>query len=191
MLRTVPEAERRRLTEAMHTIANVLGERAAPSAESVTLRAHRPGDMGWVVHRHGALYWQEYGWDERFEALVAGVVAKFIEHFDPERERCWIADRDGEIVGSVFLVAESKTVAKLRLLYVEPTARGIGLGKRLVNECVQFARETGYRKLVLWTQSELVAARGIYRGAGFQLVREEKHRSFGPELMAEVWELEL
>jgi DNA-binding MarR family transcriptional regulator/N-acetylglutamate synthase-like GNAT family acetyltransferase len=191
MLRTLPSAERHRLTEAMHTIAEVLGASSSQSAADVSLRPHRPGDMGWVVHRHGVLYWQEYGWDERFEALVAGVVAKFIEHFDPALERCWIAEREGEIVGSVFLVAQSKTVAKLRLLYVEPSARGLGIGKRLVSECVQAARDLGYRKIVLWTQSELVAARGIYREAGFQLVREETHRSFGPELVAEVWELTL
>ena len=191
MLRALPTTERERLTEAMKSISEVLGEGTGASSAAVSLRPHRPGDMGWVVHRHGVLYWQEYGWDERFEALVAGVVAKFIEHFDPARERCWIAERDGEIVGSVFLVAQSKTIAKLRLLYVEPSARGLGIGKRLVSECVQFAREIGYRKMILWTQSELVAARGIYREAGFRLVREEKHQSFGPELVAEVWELRL
>ena len=191
MLRAVPGSARQRLTEAMGTIAEVLGAPTDTSAATVSLRPHRPGDMGWVVHRHGVLYAQEYGWDERFEALVAGVVAKFIEHFDPERERCWIAEREGEIVGSVFLVAKSKKTAKLRLLYVEPSARGLGIGKRLVSECVQFARDCGYRKLMLWTQSSLVAARGIYQQVGFTLVREEVHRSFGPELVAEVWELEL
>ncbi len=147
--------------------------------------------MGWIVHRHGALYQAEYGYDERFEALVARVVADFIEHLDPARERCWIAERNGETVGSVFVVGKSKHVAKLRLLLVEPSARGLGIGKRLVDEVVQFARGAGYRKVVLWTQSELTAARRIYHAAGFRCVREESHRSFGTPAVAEVWELEL
>jgi GNAT superfamily N-acetyltransferase len=147
--------------------------------------------MGWIVHRHGVLYNQEYGYDERFEALVARVVADFVEHLDPTRERCWIADRDGEPLGSVFVVAKSKYVAKLRLLLVEPSARGLGIGKRLVDEVVRFSRAAGYRKVVLWTQSELTAARRIYAAAGFRCIREESHRSFGTPAVAEVWELEL
>ena len=148
--------------------------------------------MGWVVQRHGELYWQEYRYDERFEALVAEIVAEFIQHLEPAREHCWIAERDGERVGSIFLVKKSATIAKLRLLLVEPSARGLGIGKRLVDECVQFAREASYKKILLWTQSELSAARHIYEAAGFKLVAEEHQDSWSRKnLVAETWELKL
>jgi len=187
MLRELPGGERERLVGAMRTVENLL-EKKAPS---VTLRAHRPGDIGWVVQRHGALYAAEYGWDERFEALVAGIAANFINRFDPQRERCWIAEADGEPLGCVFLVQQTNATAKLRLLLVEPRARGLGLGRRLVRECIAFAREKGYRKLVLWTQANLAAARGIYKAEGFVLRSAEKHNSFGARLTGEYWELRL
>ena len=148
--------------------------------------------MGWVVQRHGELYWREYHYDERFEALVAGIVAEFIQKLSPQRERCWIAEKDGQNVGSVFLVKKSVSIAKLRLLLVEPLARGLGIGKRLVEECVRFAREAGYKRIQLWTQSELSAARGIYQGAGFRRIAEERHNSWSRKnLVSETWELKL
>jgi DNA-binding MarR family transcriptional regulator/GNAT superfamily N-acetyltransferase len=196
MLRALSAGEQRRLVEAMRTIETSLGARPEHSGRSersasYVIRPHQPGDMGWVVHRHGVLYAQEYGWDERFEALVAGIVAEFIQNFDPKRERCWIAERDGEIVGSVFLVKKSDAVAKLRLLLVEPSARGLGIGRRLVGECVRFARQAGYRTVTLWTNDVLHAARRIYQEAGFRLVSEERHHSFGYDLVGQTWELEL
>jgi len=181
-----------RVVGAMQTIERLLGNRAevAPPA-GYLLRSPQPGDLGWVVHRHGAVYAQEYGYDERFEALVAEIVAQFVQRYNAKRERCWIAEQGGEVVGSVFLVERSKTVAQLRLLLVEPQARGSGLGTRLVSECVRFARQTGYRKITLWTQSELGAARRLYQAAGFRLVGKEKNHSFGKNLVSETWELDL
>jgi DNA-binding MarR family transcriptional regulator/GNAT superfamily N-acetyltransferase len=179
-----------RLIEAMETIQELLGAR--PDRRSpFLLRPHQPGDMGWVVNRHGVLYAQEYGWDEQFEAIVAGIVAKFIQDYDAKRERCWIAEKEGEPVGSVFLVSRSKRVAQLRLLLVEPRARGLGIGERLVFECLRFARQVGYRKMMLWTNAGLDAARHIYEKAGFRLVKEEKHHSFGHDLTGQTWELTL
>jgi DNA-binding MarR family transcriptional regulator/N-acetylglutamate synthase-like GNAT family acetyltransferase len=192
LLEPLSPAGEQRLLDAMHVIRETLGDDDTPAnTEPFILRQHRPGDIGWIVHRHGALYWKEYGYDERFEALVAKVVAGFVENWKPERERCWIAERGGEIVGSVFVVQKTKTIAQLRLLLVEPSARGMGIGRRLVDEVVRFARETGYRKVQLWTQSELKAARKIYTAAGFRIVGTEGHESFGKKLDAEVWELDL
>ncbi len=156
-----------------------------------TLRFPQPGDIGWVIHRQAVLYSKEYGWDEQFEALVAEIAARFVKNHDPRRERCWMAEKDGEIIGSIFLVKKSKTVAKLRMLYVEPQVRGLGIGQRLVDECIQFARTAGYKKIVLWTNSILTAARHIYVKTGFHLVKEESHHSFGHDLVGETWELKL
>lgn len=190
LLKPIAAADRARLVAAMATIEQAFGGAPAGS-QSYLLRAHRPGDIGWVIGRHGALYAEEYGWDESFEALVAEIAARFLRRYDAKREHCWIAERDGVNVGSVFLVKQSNAVAKLRLLLVEPEARGLGIGGRLVAECVGFARRAGYRQVTLWTQSILVAARRIYEGAGFRLVREEPHRSFGHDLVGEHWELTL
>jgi len=190
MLRNLPPDAQSRLVAAMHTIEALLG--APPDQRApYFLRPHRAGDMGWVVQRHGVLYAQEYGWDEQFEALVAEIVAKFMRQHDPKRERCWIAEQDGENIGSVFLVKKSEGVAQLRLLLVEPQARGVGIGTRLVNECGRFARQAGYRKITLWTNSVLHAARKIYEKAGYRLVLEGPHHSFGADLIGQTWELEL
>jgi N-acetylglutamate synthase-like GNAT family acetyltransferase len=165
--------------------------RARSAAAPIVLRAHRPGDMGWVIGRHGALYAAEYGWDITFEAFVAEIAARFLRDFDPERERSWIAERDGEIVGCCFLVRRSKHIAKLRMLLVDPAARGQQLGARLVAACIAEARALGYRRLVLWTNDILVAARRIYEKEGFRLVRRERHVSFGKRLVGEYWEFDL
>jgi DNA-binding MarR family transcriptional regulator/GNAT superfamily N-acetyltransferase len=190
MLDRLGDGRQQQVVEAMDTIARLLGDRR-PDAAPYLLRSHQPGDMGWVVHRHGAIYAREWGYNAEFEALVARICADFLDHFDASGERCWIAERHGAIVGSVFVVRKSKAVAKLRLLLVEPAARGLGIGRRLVEECVRFARDAGYRTLTLWTQSELDAARRLYTEAGFRRVRQEAHRSFGKDLVAETWELRL
>jgi len=190
MLAELAPGERERLVQAMATVEHLVG--AGPSPDpSYSLRPHRIGDIGWIAHRQGLLYAQEYGWDETFEALVAEIAAAFVKNFDPRWERCWIAERDGEILGSVFLVRSSDEVAKLRLLYVEPSARGLGLGRRLVDECIGFARAKGYRTLTLWTNDVLVAACRIYKAAGFELVKEEAHHSFGKDLVGQTWDLAL
>lgn len=174
----------------METIETLLGGRADTKAPYL-IRHHQPGDMGHVIRLHGELYAKEYGWDETFEALVAHIAARFIERFDAKHERCWIAEVDGEVVGSVFLVKRSPTVGQLRLMIVDPKARGLGIGARLVGECLRFARQAGYRKVTLWTNSILLAARHIYAKAGFRLVHKERHRSFGHDLVGETWELAL
>ncbi|HVJ44015.1 MAG TPA: bifunctional helix-turn-helix transcriptional regulator/GNAT family N-acetyltransferase [Dongiaceae bacterium] len=183
--------DQRRLIAAMQTMTSLLSDRAADQSAPYILRPHRPGDMGWVVHRQALLYAQEYGWDGTFEALVAEIAAKFVQNFDARRERCWIAERDGDIIGSIFLVKESDEVAKLRLLYVEKKARGLGLGRHLVRECIAFARSVGYRKITLWTNDILTAARHLYEEAGFRLVSKEYHHSFGKDLVGQYWELDL
>jgi len=197
LLATLAEAQQQQLLASMATLEQLLGEPAAArSPRPVLLRAHRPGDIGWVIARHGVLYADEYGWDSSFEALVARIAADFIERFDAKREACWIAERDGANVGSVFLVqardeathAVIDGVAQLRMLLVEPTARGLGLGERLADECQRFARRAGYRKIMLWTNSLLLAARGIYAKQGYVLVGSEPHHSFGHDLVGEIWE---
>lgn len=189
MLEKLPRGGEERLVAAMTTIERLLGEEA-PRPE-ITLRTHRPGDMGWVVQQHGLLYAREYSWDISFEALCAEITAQFLKDFDPARERCWIAEIDGQQVGSVFLVKHTNEVAKIRLLLIDPAGRGLGLGKRLVGECIAFARSCGYRKITLWTQSMLLAARGIYQNAGFVHIATEPHHSFGHDLIGETWELVL
>jgi DNA-binding MarR family transcriptional regulator/GNAT superfamily N-acetyltransferase len=180
--------ERTRLVAAMRAIEGLLGPKP-DSATPFLLRQPRPGDMGWVVGRHGALYAEEYGWNAEFEALVAEIVAKFMRDFDSRRECCWIAEKDGCNAGSVFLVADTTTTAQLRLLLVEPEARGLGIGDRLVQECLRFARQARYRTVSLWTNSVLHAARHIYQKAGFRLIDAQSHRSFGRNLVGETWEL--
>jgi DNA-binding MarR family transcriptional regulator/GNAT superfamily N-acetyltransferase len=176
------------MVEAMQTIEQLLGAQAEPKVPYI-LRPPAPGDMGWVVSRHGALYGREFGWDAQIEALTAEIVAEFMRKYDPKYERCWIAERDGENVGSVFLVKKSDRVARLRLLLVEPRARGLGIGKRLVAECERFARQVGYRKITLWTHGNLTAARRTYEHGGYRLVHKEKYTNFGKKLISETWEL--
>jgi DNA-binding MarR family transcriptional regulator/N-acetylglutamate synthase-like GNAT family acetyltransferase len=189
LLDRLSQPEQARLVAAMETIESMLGDR--PATGSYLLRPPAAGDMGWVVQRHGALYAAEYGWDASFEALVAEIVARFIRSYDDRRERCWIAEIDGLNVGSVFCVKKSETVAQLRLLLVEPHARRMGIGRRLVDECLRFARATGYKRMMLWTNDVLLAARHIYEACGFRLVEEERHRSFGKDLVGQNWEIDL
>jgi DNA-binding MarR family transcriptional regulator/GNAT superfamily N-acetyltransferase len=192
MLNGLSAKDQKRLIAAMQTIEGLLGvpPQFAPKTAYI-LRPHQPGDMGWVVQLHGVLYAQEYSWDEQFEALVAEIVSKFIRNYDPKRERCWMAEKDGDNVGSIFLVRKTDQVAQLRLLLVDPKARGLGIGTRLVHECIRFARQAGYSKITLWTNSILLAARHIYEKAGFRLLEQEPHHSFGHDLIAETWELKL
>jgi DNA-binding MarR family transcriptional regulator/GNAT superfamily N-acetyltransferase len=190
MLGALPPADQGRLVEAMQDVAQILAG-STEGAKSYLLRAHQPGDMGWIVSRHGVLYAQERGWGPAFEALVADIVAAFLRNFDPACEHCWIAERNGENVGSVMLVKEAQHVARLRLLLVEPNARGLGIGRRLVEECIRFARSAGYRQVTLWTQSILTEAREVYRRTGFTLTHKERHAEFGKKLTGETWDLAL
>ncbi len=189
LLRPLPDDDRRRLVGAMATIRSILT--SAPRPPAYVLRPPEPGDFGWVIERHGALYALEYGWDETFEALVARIVADYVDHRDPRRESAWIAEVDGERAGCVFCVWKDDATAQLRLLLVDPSARGTGIGSRLVEECIRFARRAGYGRMVLWTNDILVAARRIYERAGFRLVEEEQHHSFGHDLVGRNWELDL
>ncbi len=191
MLEDLSPTERKRLVDSVQTVRRLLVGDIAEEKTSYLLRLHQPGDMGWIVHRQAILYAEEYGWDGTYEALAAEIVAQFIKNYDPKRERAWVAEKDGERVGAVFVAKGSDQIVKLRLLHVEPQARGLGIGKRLVGECIRFARQAGYQKMTLWTQSILHAARHIYKKAGFQVVHEEKHHSFGKDLTAETWELNL
>jgi GNAT superfamily N-acetyltransferase len=194
MLARLAPDDQARLVAAMTTIEDLLGGDAltqtAP-APSYSLRAPRPGDFGWIVKRHAELYGKEYGWIEPFEGLCAQIVADFVNKYDAKRERCWIAERHRENVGTVMLVNDGDGVARLRLLLVEPSARGLGVGARLVDEAVRFARDCGYRKITLWTHSVLAAARHVYRSAGFKLMRSEPHQSWGQPVVSEHYDLEL
>ncbi len=191
LLDRLDEDEQRRLLTAMATIEMLLAPGAPATSRPIVLRPHRAEDLGWVLARHATLYAREYGWGPQFKSLVAGIIADFLRGHDPERENCWIAERDGEPAGSVMLVDAGDGIAKLRLLLVEPRARGLGIGRRLVEECVRFARSAGYLKITLWTQSVLTEARTIYERAGFARVEQKPHRSFGVDLVGETWELEL
>ena len=190
LLDRLPASEQDRLVKSMRTVQALLGEGDEPKIPYL-LRPLQIGDIGWITRRQGMLYAQDYGWDETYEALVAEILAAFVKSFDPKSERSWIAERDGEVVGSVFVVRKSPEVAKLRLLYVEPSARGLGIGKRLVDECIAFSRAKGYKTLTLWTNDILGSARRIYQAAGFKLIEEEPHHSFGKDLVGQTWDLEL
>jgi DNA-binding MarR family transcriptional regulator/N-acetylglutamate synthase-like GNAT family acetyltransferase len=193
LLQKLSPGEQRELITCLRTVQHLLDPDSQTKEDHpYILRSYQPGDLGWVVHRHGVLYSEEQHYDERFEALVAKIVGESVENFDPKRERCWIAERKGEIAGFVFLVKKSETVCKLRLLLVEPWARGLGIGRRLISECVCFARQVGFKQMMLWTQSDLLPARHLYKEAGFRLVAKESHNSWGRDnLVAETWELKL
>ena len=190
LLQNLSGEDQQRLLHAMQTLEGLLAAKAKP-ARPYLLRTHKPGDIGWIIHRHGVLYAEEYGFDETFEALVADILARFIQHHDPKRERLWIAEQDGERIGSIMIVDAGEETAQLRILLVEPKTRGSGIGKRLIDECLDFSQRAGYKKIKLWTQSNLDAARRLYEKAGFQLVEEKPHKSFGHDLVAQVWELPL
>jgi len=190
MLSDLSPEERAQLLSALDKIRRLLGDKVEPSSPYL-LRQHQPGDLGWIVQRQAILYVREYGWDDTYEALAADIVAQFIKSYDPKRERCWIAEKDSARIGAVLVAKGSEEIAKLRLLHVEPQARGLGIGKRLVQECINFARFAGYQKMTLWTQSILSAARHIYEEAGFRRVKEEQHHSFGKDLTGETWEIDL
>ncbi|PMS14338.1 MarR family transcriptional regulator [Trinickia dabaoshanensis] len=187
MLERMPESAQHQLVESMGQIQTLLGD----PEPGYILRDPQPGDMGWIVHRQAILYAQEFGWNSEYEALVAEIVAKFVREFDPKSERCWIAEKDGKAVGSVFVVRQDDVTAKLRLLAVDASARGLGIGRRLVDECLRFARLAGYKRMELWTNSVLTDARKIYEKAGFQLIEEEPHRSFGKDLVGQIWARDL
>jgi DNA-binding MarR family transcriptional regulator/GNAT superfamily N-acetyltransferase len=192
MLEALPEPDRLQLVQAMGTIQRLLAPPDAPApTRTAILREHQPGDIGWVIQQHGEIYAREYGWNSEFEALVAGIGAEFLKKFDPAYERCWVAELDGARVGSVFVVRKSATVAQLRMLILTPSARGLGLGARLTDECIAFARSKGYRKMVLWTNSILTAARDIYAKRGFVLTQSEPYHGYGQDLVGETWELAL
>lgn len=190
MVQCLSTENHERLLYAMHIIEDILGEEQKPVL-SYHLRSHRPLDIGWMIESHGRFYEEEYGWDESFEALVTDILAKFVQNHDPKKERIWIAERDGERIGSIMVVDAGDNVAQLRLLLVEPKFRGKGVGKRLIDECINFSRQSGYRKIKLWTQSILKEARHLYQKAGFKLIEEKPHKSFGHNLVGEFWELPL
>ncbi|MDQ0024727.1 DNA-binding MarR family transcriptional regulator/GNAT superfamily N-acetyltransferase [Variovorax paradoxus] len=193
LLSPLPPGDRQQVVDAMARIERLLNPASASSARTrtVVLRDPAPGDMGWVVQQHGELYAREYGWNSEFEALVADIVAQFVRKFQPAWEKCWIAELDGERVGAIFVVRKSATTAQLRLLLLAPAARGLGLGARLTDECIAFARAKGYRKMVLWTNSCLEAARAIYAKRGFKLDKAEPYEGFGQQLVGETWSLKL
>jgi len=190
LLAPLEDAQQAELIEAVATVQRLLGDASQPQVPYI-LRAHQPGDIGSIIRGHALLYHQEYGWDGTFEAFVAEIAAAFVNNFDARWERCWIAEREGAVVGSVFLVRQSDEECKLRMLYVDRAARGLGIGSRLVDECIRFARGVGYRRMSLWTNDILVSARRIYEAAGFRLVAEERHHSFGKDLVGQNWELTL